>query len=664
MLGLFLVTTETSPFPFSDKPLYQPLIKVLTPDLTKTLKALQETEIALQELPQPTPPPTGGTTGFVSTPSHVTGTPASVRFKWGHAHRIDAISYVPAQKPDSFTPDSWYFRPVQLDFVLLLRGREVKRVSFRDIGPDAYLMRGTLPFFTAFPAVEADTVIMVDVQHQDSPSQIAVAEVYVFADLMNLAPLAELTAEASIEGMLGIGLDYICDDKTPLGLPQAHEPHAFVGYRTGPKPSADHAVWLEFSWPQSCLVDEVRLYPVERLLGVNALTAGFPSEVDAEIWDPVTEQWNTVQRYKSESGDTPGLNPVPLRFPEVETHRLRLNVKRLWKPSLRTAAALALAEVELRHRGRIVAADANIKVSDHEYAEGIQAAPGVGGIERSWRVQALMDGMSAEGRLLHERQWLQQLSNRADRIHEQNVLREHLGQLKIRADRYCWRLTLGLPLFSFFGLAGWLAREQIRHYYKIRRLRDLLAADLHDDLGSNLSAIFLYAERIKHQLGPNAPASFEPMLRLLRESLTNLKEMVSVTSPRISTSVRLVDRLKNIAEIHSTSMSWTFTVAADLESTEIQPTDRRSLRLFLKEALSNAVRHSGADRIHIELSYDDSGHVWLSVSDNGRGLPHEVLDNLNALSTLRLRAEEMKAHFKAENLPRDGCRIAVSLRVL
>jgi signal transduction histidine kinase len=154
------------------------------------------------------------------------------------------------------------------------------------------------------------------------------------------------------------------------------------------------------------------------------------------------------------------------------------------------------------------------------------------------------------------------------------------------------------------------------------------------------------------------------MQRLIRESLGSLKEMVSFTTPQISRPISLVERLREIAEIHCGDTPHDFSAAPGLEGISVSSAHRRCLRLFLKEAVNNAVRHSGAGRIDFQIRREEDGRIWLSVCDDGKGLPADVIGKSEALPTLRLRAQEMDARFRVSNPPGGGCEVAVTIRAV
>jgi signal transduction histidine kinase len=258
---------------------------------------------------------------------------------------------------------------------------------------------------------------------------------------------------------------------------------------------------------------------------------------------------------------------------------------------------------------------------------------------------------------------LRGLARRADLLIEQANQLRRKDSLEAMVNRRFSGVALVLTLLFFASLLWLVIHQQSKHRREVRGIRNRLAADLHDDLGSNLSTISIYVQRLRRQLDPT-PECIDPMQRLIRESVGSLKEMVSFTTPQISRPISLVERLKEIADIHCADMPQEFLVAPGLEEISVSSFHRRSLRLFLKEAIHNAMRHSGADKIEFSIRRDAARDVWLSIRDNGRGLPSEVLSKDSSLPTLRLRAEEMNARFSVSNPPDGGCEIAVSIRPL
>ncbi len=649
--ALFLYGTRTAPFEFVGRPFYQPLIDAYLPELGARLARMQEINGLLAELPKPTPPPVGGPLGAMSYSTNATEA-TYLRFLWDAPHLIDAFVLVPAQAPDELAEPLAFRLPEHYEIVARKAGQETKRIRFPALS--ARQPASILPFHLPFDPVEADTVEVT----AHGYAQFAIGELFVFSGRKNIAPFARIETSGFNLEAPGIDLDYANDERTPLGIPQDGPIPPLVGYTSGPFTSATETVWIELRWSDPAPIDEVRFYPIERILVNGANTAGFPEELDLLAWDGAAGVWTLVRAFKNEQGESPGLNAVPLRFPARKTNGVRLATRRLWKPTLRGPATFALAEIEIRHQGIPLNADFIPEVS--HYSHEMVPAHSKDGLTHLWSKQALTDGMSSAGRILHERDWLEQLSRRADLLEERARLETGMAALHHQANRLCWRLTAGLPLALLLGLVLLLIDTIQRDRRRLRHLREKLAADLHDDLGSNLSTISIYAQRLQRSQESQNP-SIQSLLLLVQDSLLSLKEMVAVTSPRITRQLGLVENLRNLAGIHSAGLPYTFAVEPGLEPIDCPPAERRNLCFFLKEALNNIIRHSGADRIDIRLHRNAAGEPELEIRDNGCGVPPSMLDENQLPSTLQLRAEEMQAPFGMENQPEGGCRVWIGI---
>ncbi len=85
-----------------------------------------------------------------------------------------------------------------------------------------------------------------------------------------------------------------------------------------------------------------------------------------------------------------------------------------------------------------------------------------------------------------------------------------------------------------------------------------------------------------------------------------------------------------------------------------------------QEAINNAVRHSEARRIFVNLLFD-SRSVQLSVRDDGRGFAYPILNNGEqshfGLVGMRERAEQIGGVLKIHSAPQEGTEIVVSVPI-
>ncbi|WP_168627050.1 histidine kinase [Cryobacterium sp. BB307] len=176
-----------------------------------------------------------------------------------------------------------------------------------------------------------------------------------------------------------------------------------------------------------------------------------------------------------------------------------------------------------------------------------------------------------------------------------------------------------------------VAREEER-----RQLR----RDLHDDIGPALAALALQAEAALSVPSADPDVASGLIARLvprLNATVADLRALVHDLRPPN------LDEFGLAASVHDLASHLTTPDA--LVTAEVAALPELSAALdvaayrIVSEAVTNAVRHSGASVIAIRLAFEDNA-LAITVVDDGGGLP-AVPANGFGLTSMRLRAEEL-----------------------
>lgn len=97
------------------------------------------------------------------------------------------------------------------------------------------------------------------------------------------------------------------------------------------------------------------------------------------------------------------------------------------------------------------------------------------------------------------------------------------------------------------------------------------------------------------------------------DALTELRELVRGIHPPVLAERGLGDAVRALA----LRLPLTVEVAVDLPGRAEAPVESAAY-FAVSEVLTNAVKHSGADRIWIDLHHED-GRLRVTVTDNGKG---------------------------------------------
>ncbi len=180
------------------------------------------------------------------------------------------------------------------------------------------------------------------------------------------------------------------------------------------------------------------------------------------------------------------------------------------------------------------------------------------------------------------------------------------------------------------------AREEER-----RRLR----RDLHDGLGSQLSALAIQAAALRSQINrdPAGAAIIANELRTeLKASVAEIRRLVHGLRPPSLDELGLVGALRERARrfegpVEGGSLHVIFDAPADLST--LPAAVEVALYRIMEEALTNVVRHAAASRCTVHLYVADRA-VRLSIADDGVGLPAGAAAGIG-LGSMRERAAEL-----------------------
>ena len=142
--------------------------------------------------------------------------------------------------------------------------------------------------------------------------------------------------------------------------------------------------------------------------------------------------------------------------------------------------------------------------------------------------------------------------------------------------------------------------------------------ELHDELGQSLTAVKANLGALRRDDPPD-PARLDDCLRLVDESIGNVRQMSQLLRPTILDDFGLEAALRWLCEgfAHRTGIQTDF--KSSISGRLPDETETHLFRLT-QEALTNVARHSGAHAAAVTLD-TQGGDACLSIRDDGKGLP-------------------------------------------
>lgn len=183
---------------------------------------------------------------------------------------------------------------------------------------------------------------------------------------------------------------------------------------------------------------------------------------------------------------------------------------------------------------------------------------------------------------------------------------------------------------------------------KIRREQDIrnrIAADLHDEVGSSLTRIFFQASNLATNQIPaeKQERQLELIANTSKQALLTMSDMVWSIDSRFDTMKDLVIRMKDYAYRlrEELDFSYRFEEQGEEVSGKVFQAARQNLFLIFKEALTNAIKYSDGSEIVISLQVGTT--VRLVVANRYPENPVSVTDRQGGrgLENMELRAAKV-----------------------
>ncbi|MGH8022043.1 MAG: ATP-binding protein [Limisphaerales bacterium] len=213
----------------------------------------------------------------------------------------------------------------------------------------------------------------------------------------------------------------------------------------------------------------------------------------------------------------------------------------------------------------------------------------------------------------------------------------------------------GVIIISLWLLAQ-LAAHRKENWLLIRE-RTRIARDIHDDLGSKLTQLVLNCEAAPRDLSPGRIG------QNVREMLSSLDEILWAVNPRQDTLREFASYVCSYAEqfLKFTSIHYFLDVPQDIPATKANLPLRRGLLMAIKESLNNAVKHSGAGELRLQIRTRPERLIVI-LTDNGKGFdPGAVNGNGNGLANMNQRMTELGGTCTVVSQPGKGCQVEFSV---
>jgi signal transduction histidine kinase/ligand-binding sensor domain-containing protein len=222
-----------------------------------------------------------------------------------------------------------------------------------------------------------------------------------------------------------------------------------------------------------------------------------------------------------------------------------------------------------------------------------------------------------------------------------------------------WFRLLIIALLGLLGYVFYLYRKQQRK--RLEKIRNRIATDLHDDMGSTLSSIRIFSDVAKKQIEEVKPETVQLLDRISNNATSlseNMQDIIWTIRSDNDTLEDLVSRMREfgLRVCDAKQIKFNTIVSQSFKASKLTLEQRRNLYLIFREALNNAVKYAESTQIDLILNLKKR-FLKMELTDNGKGFNMDAIKRGNGLNNLEKRAKEINGQIEILSEPGKGTSI-------
>ena len=238
-----------------------------------------------------------------------------------------------------------------------------------------------------------------------------------------------------------------------------------------------------------------------------------------------------------------------------------------------------------------------------------------------------------------------------------------VSRLSFHLEEAFWQRTWFAPMLVAYGLLVLgvvlyiLMLYKLRSRLRLQQLRNEIAADLHDDVGSTLGTISFLGELAKRKF-PHQPEASLPLLEKMldeaRQMVQTMRGMVWTISPGNDHARDFLEKVKTFVTTLLISRDISLVFKQDIPDTELLTLEQqRHLFLIIKEITHNIAKHAAAKNVTIYIKKHQH-FLWMGITDDGVGFDPGQGAEGNGLRNMQTRVNELDGKLEVESAVGQG----------
>lgn len=225
----------------------------------------------------------------------------------------------------------------------------------------------------------------------------------------------------------------------------------------------------------------------------------------------------------------------------------------------------------------------------------------------------------------------------------------------------------GLLLVIGFLLANrYRVIQKAARMIEIEKLRNSIARDLHDDIGSTLSSININSKMALSNTAEEklVKGQLEKIKEYSGKMMEGMSDIVWAINPVNDSLEKMVIRMKEFAVqiLEPLNIHVTFNSNVDIAHAALDVSRRKDVYLIFKEAINNIAKYSECNRVSIDIE-GNKNNIKLKIADDGKGFDPAIVKQGNGLRNMKLRAVAIGASLDIHAEYGKGCTVSLDIPI-
>lgn len=224
-----------------------------------------------------------------------------------------------------------------------------------------------------------------------------------------------------------------------------------------------------------------------------------------------------------------------------------------------------------------------------------------------------------------------------------------------------------LLIIGFFLFNRYQLKRKIQEQEALLAVRNNIAKDLHDEIGSTLTSIRILSEVSGKDLqkeGNKVSGFIQKITEQSAAAQQGISDIVWAVKPENDKLENMVARMREYAAqtLESRNIQTSISINEKLLDTSLDMQQRRDLFLIYKEAINNISKYAQAKEVDVIIAQHEQT-LELTIRDNGIGFDVNTTRSSNGLHNMQARAQALNGTLTIQSTEGQGALVRLKIPV-